>query len=171
MYNKTTPSYSSLIKGIDDVTNVALSIGIMVVVAIYAFWLVFGIIRTYSETKKLGNVAVRVKYYGAFTICVVVLYFALFVASDFMGYHNNADISLTSLAYINFYVMILTILYLPIGFSETFGEEVPTNKTESASVVVNPQNSVIKLDKEEGEDELIVFDDEEEKPSLVFIDE
>ncbi|BFU25157.1 hypothetical protein EHI8A_049280 [Entamoeba histolytica HM-1:IMSS-B] len=160
MYNRTTPNYSITLKGIDDPANVVLSILILGIIVIYIFWLVFGIIRTYSESRKLGPVSLRLKYYGGFTICVIILYLCLLIAANFMGYHNNASITLTTLAYVNLYVMTLTILYLPVEMNN-----VPGNR-------VNLQNNVIHLDEEikSGDDDLIVVDDEKGN-DLIVIDE
>ena len=133
MYNKTRKIYSPTMTGSDDVVNILISIGIMALLIIYIFWLIFSIIRSFSEVKKLGTTGYRVQVYGLFTIFVILLYISLLLSAFFMGYRNNAAVSLTTIAYVNFYCMVLAILYLPAN-----------------AVDIQPQRAqIVKLDEDD----------------------
>ncbi|KAL7715461.1 Wntless-like transmembrane domain-containing protein [Entamoeba marina] len=147
LYDHTSPTYTADLHGMNDWINITLTTMVAALCVIYLFWLIFSVIRTYSEIKKLGSeVAVRFKFYSIFTLCVIVLYVGLLAMAGFMGYHNNAVVSLETIAYVNLYVMVLSILYLPA--------ELDNNVMQ----VENTQ--IIKLDVEEAKEEMIVFDDE-----------
>lgn len=145
MYNKTRKVYSPTMKGTNDVVNVIISISIMVLLGIYLFWLFFSIIRSLSEVRKLGTAGYRVKIYGLFTIVVLILYVVLLLIAFFKGYRNNAAVSLTTIAYVNFYCMVLTILYLPSSSQE--------QKVERAKIVKLDEDDIeLKVEDYDVED-------------------
>ena len=145
MYNKTRKIYSPTMTGSDDIVNIILSIGIMVLLGLYLFWLIFSIIRSFSEVKKLGTTGYRVKVYGLFTICVIMLYISLLLAAFFMGYRNNAAVSLTTIAFVNFYCMVLAILYLPSNALES--------ETQRAKIVKLDDDEMFELKVEDYDEE------------------
>ena len=159
MYNKTNPNYSISLTGIEDPTNLGLIITLTVIIAVYIFWLAFGIIRTYSESKKLGPVASRLKYYGLFTVVVVIMYVVLYLASGYLGYHTNAAVTLTTIAFVNMYVVMLNILYLPLEKDD-----------DSILVEQNNKKQEIHLDNEEIFDDEFVVVDEENEGDLIIIE-
>ncbi|ELP94488.1 transmembrane protein, putative [Entamoeba invadens IP1] len=147
MYNKTRKIYSPTMTGSKDPVNIVVSLGIMILLVIYLFWLVFSIIRSFSEVRKLGTTGYRVQVYGLFTIFILLLYVSLLLSVFFMGYRNNAVVSLTTIAFVNFYCMVLAILYLP----SSSGDE---KKEERARIV--------KLDDEEMDLKVEGYDDEDQ---------
>ncbi|KAL7717685.1 Transmembrane protein [Entamoeba marina] len=113
LYNKTRKIYSPTVTGSNDIFNVICSTSIVVVLGIYLFWLIFSIIRSFSEVRKLGSAGYRVRVYGLFTIIIVLLYVSLLSSAFYMGYRNNAVVGLATIAYVNWYCLILSVLYLP----------------------------------------------------------
>ncbi|BFU24069.1 hypothetical protein EHI8A_108860 [Entamoeba histolytica HM-1:IMSS-B] len=158
MYNKTRKIYSPTMTGSHDVFNVIISLGIMGLLIIYLFWLIFSIIRSFSEVRKLGSAGYRVQVYGIFTIFILLFYVSLLLSVFFMGYRNNAAVSLTTIAFVNFYCMVLTILYLP--------SNVVDQKEERAKIVKLDDDEALELkvedyDNEESHgDEVVIADDE-----------
>jgi len=100
------------------------------------------------------------KYYGTFTFFVLLCYVVMYLTSNFLGYHDNAAISLTTIAYLNLYVMILTILYLPI-----------TKEDESILIQSDEKKKIIHLDDEDiGMNELVVMDDEKDYDDVIIVE-
>ena len=96
-----------------DTANAILASFTVVLTLIYLFWLVFAVIRSFSEARKLGEIGHRIKSYGLFTLVAVCLLIILLLSQYFMGYKNNQAIYLTVIGYMNMYTIILMVFYLP----------------------------------------------------------
>ena len=102
-----------------DTVNVVMVIITAIITVIYLFWLVFAIIRSFSEARKLGEIGHRIKSYGLFTIMAIILLFMLILSDYFIGYKSNQGIYLTLIAYVNIYAIILMVFYLPSNRENT----------------------------------------------------
>ena len=102
-----------------DTVNLVMVIITAIITVIYLFWLVFAIIRSFSEARKLGEIGHRIKSYGLFTIMAIILLFMLILSDYFIGYKSNQGIYLTLIAYVNIYAIILMVFYLPSNRENT----------------------------------------------------
>ncbi|EMD43107.1 transmembrane protein [Entamoeba histolytica HM-3:IMSS] len=96
-----------------DPINATMAILTGLLSLIYLFWLMFAIIRSFSEARKLGEKGQRIKMYGTFTIIAIFIFFVLLLSDYFIGYRSNAAVYLTLIAYVNIYAVVLMIFYLP----------------------------------------------------------
>ncbi|ELP83994.1 transmembrane protein, putative [Entamoeba invadens IP1] len=96
-----------------DPINATLAILTGLLTVVYMFWLVFAVIRSFSEARKLGEIGQRIRLYGTFTLVAIFILVVLLISNYFVGYKSNQAVYLTTIAYINIYALTLMVFYLP----------------------------------------------------------
>ena len=119
IYNNTNAVFSPTLTGLNDTVNVILSLSILLLLGIYIIWLIFSIIRSFSEIRKLGVVGHKVRVYGLFTVFAIGGYLVMLVVASFQGSLNNSFVVLVTVAYLNIYCTIISVLYLPSRVLDT----------------------------------------------------
>ena len=93
---------------------IAFQIIMLLLLIIYIFWLVFVICRSCSDSKLLPYLGNRVKFFGVFTLFIILTVVAGLLFTGIAGStFNNASEFTSFLALINLYVYTLSIVYLP----------------------------------------------------------
>ncbi|KAL7720070.1 Transmembrane protein [Entamoeba marina] len=88
LYLSNIDNDDPLLVAMNSTSNIVLAIFSIFALFVYGFWLMFGIVRSLTEAKKLGDVGHRIRAYKA--------------------------IYLTVYGYLNIYCIILALLYIPI---------------------------------------------------------
>ncbi|ELP91947.1 transmembrane protein, putative [Entamoeba invadens IP1] len=107
-FNFTNPTYAPL----KDKKNIVFSCFVGVFVLMYIGWLLFSVIRTFSEAKKVGN-AKRVIAFGVLMFVAIFIFVVLLIVAFFLGFENSATTYLATISYANFFVYLLAFFYLP----------------------------------------------------------
>jgi len=84
-----------------------------IVLIIYLFWLVYVICRACGDTKTLPYLGVRVKFFGVFTLLVLMTVIGGVIFGAIGYFVNNAATFLSFLSLLNLYVYTLAFMYLP----------------------------------------------------------
>ena len=113
LYNKSFTFTNIFYKPSSDTLNIAIWVIVVIFCLLYISWLIFSVIRSIKESKKIGNQR-RVITYTLLTAVSIVIFLVLLVASFFLGYDNSATIYLATIAYINFFVYLMALLYIPM---------------------------------------------------------
>jgi len=80
---------------------------------IYTFWLFFLLFRTLGDRKTLPYLGLRIKFFGLFTLAIIIVVIFGIVFGLIGPIHNNAAEFLSYLALLNLYVYVLAFVYLP----------------------------------------------------------
>lgn len=91
---------------------------------VYVLWIAYVLVRGLASSKHLPYVGRRIKFFGIFTLAVMLLV-AGSLAFTFLGpVHNNAAELLSYLALLNLYVWVLAAVYLPTKTSPVDADDV-----------------------------------------------
>ena len=116
LYLYNTENSDPIMVMMRDPINIVLVVLTLLFSLAYFFWLLFALIRSFSEARKLGEVGQRIKLYGTFTLIAIGILFVLLLAHYFTGYKSNQALYLTLIAYINIYAIVLMVFYFPSSF-------------------------------------------------------
>ena len=115
LYLYNVDNSDPLFKSIRDPFNITLAILSLLSSLVYLFCLLFAMIRSFSEARKLDkDIQERIKSYGTFTISAVFILGTLLLSNLIGGYKDNYAIYLTTIAYLNVYTIFLAIFYFPV---------------------------------------------------------
>lgn len=83
---------------------------------IYLVWIGYLVFRAFIESKGISYLGPRIKFFGGFTLGVMIL-FILLVVISFLSQaqiENNAAKFLTTISLANIYITVLVVLFLPV---------------------------------------------------------
>ncbi|KAH3762492.1 transmembrane protein [Pelomyxa schiedti] len=86
------------------------------VIVLYLLWIGYLVWRAFVESKDVAFLGPRIRFFGGFTLFVMVLFIALIVIS-FLSHpavENNAAKFLTTITLPNLYIYVLVIVFLPV---------------------------------------------------------
>eukprot|EP01105_Mastigella_eilhardi_P009598 TRINITY_DN2258_c0_g3_i1.p1 TRINITY_DN2258_c0_g3~~TRINITY_DN2258_c0_g3_i1.p1 ORF type:complete len:496 (+),score=166.09 TRINITY_DN2258_c0_g3_i1:155-1642(+) len=108
--NDPTHSYADELGG-----YIFLAIAALVLLVAYLFWVGYYLFRAMVESKGVSFLGTRIKFFGGFTIFVMLAVIALavisFLSPPFVD--NNAAKFLTTISLANLYVYVLTVVFIP----------------------------------------------------------
>jgi len=106
-----THSYTNDIGG-----YIFFAIGAAALILIYIGWVLYVLFRAFVESRGAAFLRARIRFYGGFTLAVMLLFIALIVISfaSHPAVENNAAKFLTTIALANIYVWVLVALFLPV---------------------------------------------------------
>jgi len=111
---------------------IGFQIFMLILLIIYIFWLVYATCRACGDMKTLPYLGIRIKFFGVFTLLVILTV----VGALIFGYGtqtNNAAEFLSFLALFNLYVYTLAFVYLPSQVA--VNTAVTTTRTERIGMV------------------------------------
>jgi len=92
----------------------AFQIIVLILLIIYVFWLVYVVCRSCGDSKLLPYLGVRVKFFGIFTLLVMLVVIGGLIFGGILGSSYNSAAEFTSyLALFNLYCYALAFVYLP----------------------------------------------------------
>ncbi|EDR23536.1 hypothetical protein, conserved [Entamoeba dispar SAW760] len=129
------------------------SVMFLLSVVIYLFWLLFEVIRSFSERRKMnGSNKNRIVIFGIVTFGCIFLLMAVYIGVYFSGYMvSNMFIGL--LAYVNLYCFFVAILNLP---------SLERQNSNNSGVNIAKLDTELKVETYDDDDELIVENKNEE---------
>ncbi|EMH72817.1 hypothetical protein EHI8A_099600 [Entamoeba histolytica HM-1:IMSS-B] len=129
------------------------SVMFLLSIVIYLFWLLFEVIRSFSERRKMsGSNKNRVVIFGIVTFGCIFLLMAVYVGVYFSGYMvSNMFIGL--LAYVNLYCFFVAILNLP---------SLQKQGSNTNGVNIAKLDTEFKVETYDDDDELVVENKNEE---------
>lgn len=89
LYLYNSDNFDPLVDAMKDPLNITLAVATAIFTVIYLFWLLFAVIRSFSEARKLGQIGQRINMYGLFTMIAIITLMILLVYSYFTGYKAN----------------------------------------------------------------------------------
>lgn len=102
---------------------------LLLIVIVYAFWLMYVVFRAISSTDSMPYLSLRLKFFGVFTLVVVVITVAGVLFGAIGPIENNAAQLLSFLSLFNLYVYILAFVYFPTRETSAGGVAGPTGNT------------------------------------------
>ncbi|KAH3746031.1 transmembrane protein [Pelomyxa schiedti] len=92
------------------------AIGALILILIYVAWVGYVIFRAFVESSGALFLRTRIRFFGGFTIFVMILFSFLLVITFYShpSIENNAAKFLTTIALANIYVWVLVVMFLPV---------------------------------------------------------
>mmetsp|Transcript_200 Transcript_200/g.507 ORF Transcript_200/g.507 Transcript_200/m.507 type:complete len:474 (+) Transcript_200:75-1496(+) len=97
----------------DDPNFLVMMVTMLVLLVVYLFWMVYVVARACLESKTYPLLGVRIRFFGLFTLAVIVTLVGGLLFAAFGPVHNNAAEFLAEIALLNLYVYVLAFVYLP----------------------------------------------------------
>jgi len=101
-------------------------VAMLILLVIYVFWLVYVVCRSCGDIKTLPYLGVRIKFFGVFTLLVILVVIGGLIFGLGVGVNSAAQF-LSFLSLFNLYVYTLAFVYLPSNASpssqSTFRQE------------------------------------------------
>jgi len=108
------PAYNS----VNDVPGfIFLEAFLLVMIIVYFIWLVYVVVKACNESKTLPYLGIRIKFFGAFSLAVVVAALIGIILGVALETNNSAEF-LSFISLFNLYIYTLAFVYLP-GKSST----------------------------------------------------
>ncbi|KAL7716374.1 Wntless-like transmembrane domain-containing protein [Entamoeba marina] len=98
-----------MIVGTSNGVLITFGVSAAIVLLVYAFWLTFSVIRTFTERRKLGEMSKRIVGFGVFNVCVVILFLIILMVLFFSGY-DSSNLYIASIGWFNLYCYAMSVL-------------------------------------------------------------
>jgi len=92
---------------------IAVSFFLLLLVVVYAFWLVVVVCRACGDRRTLPYIHVRVRFFGIFTLLVTIVVVSGVIFGAVGSRYNNSAEFLSFLSLFNLYCYTLAFVYLP----------------------------------------------------------
>jgi hypothetical protein len=110
MHLLSDPRYSEVE---DDPDYVFFLVVQLVLTVVWLFWLVYVVIRACTESSQFPLLGLRLKFFGLFTLAIIVTTGLSILFNVLSPIHNNAAEFLVYRSLFNLYVYVLAYMYLP----------------------------------------------------------
>ncbi|EMD48165.1 Hypothetical protein EHI5A_263210 [Entamoeba histolytica KU27] len=143
-----------LIAGTSNVVLIILGVIVLLIILTYAFWLIFSLIRTFTERHKLGEKSRRVIGFSVFNIVIVFIFIIVLSILLFDGY-DASSIYLASIVYFNLYCFAMALLMVKNDKQEL-------SRRSKKFEISHPTEVSMEVNEYNDDDEIIIKEQPEE---------
>ncbi|EDR23005.1 transmembrane protein, putative [Entamoeba dispar SAW760] len=113
VYNKSVGLSDPYYNPLKDITSLVMAVIALIFVIAYIFWLIYILIRSFSDGIKLGKTKRKLRLFGGLTMISMMIFFMMLALSFFFGNQQTLSISLTTTAFVNFFCTLLVVINIP----------------------------------------------------------